>query len=118
MKEMEEKIGAILNNPQAMQQIMAMAQALGGQSSEKEDPGKKPVQPQAPDLDPRLIQTFAGIMKQGNVDNDQQTLLHALCPYLSRSRIGKLERAMRAARIASAASSFLNSGGLRMLSGR
>ena len=29
MSEMEDKLGAILNNPQMMQQIMSMAQAMG-----------------------------------------------------------------------------------------
>ncbi len=32
MAEFEEKLGAILNNPQAMSQIMALAQSLGGNS--------------------------------------------------------------------------------------
>ena len=32
MEDMEDKIGAILSNPQMMQQIMAMAQSLGGAS--------------------------------------------------------------------------------------
>lgn len=39
MAEFEEKLGAILNNPQAMSQIMALAQSLGGnspQSGEKQ----------------------------------------------------------------------------------
>ena len=29
MENLEEKMGAILNNPQLMQQIMSMAQSLG-----------------------------------------------------------------------------------------
>lgn len=33
MAEFEEKLGAILNDPQAMSQIMALAQSLGGNSS-------------------------------------------------------------------------------------
>lgn len=39
MAEFEEKLGAILNDPQAMSQIMALAQSLGGnspKSSEKQ----------------------------------------------------------------------------------
>ena len=35
MDEMNEKLGAILSNPQMMQQIMSMAQAMGQQSQPK-----------------------------------------------------------------------------------
>lgn len=123
MSEIEEKLGTILNNPQLMQQIMSMAQAIGAGQSSKEDTQKsqKPVEPQPPslpDLDPRMLQSLAGIAKQGGVDQNQLALLHALSPYLSRDRISKLERAMQAARMAGLASTFLNSGGLSLLTGR
>jgi len=120
MSEMEEKLGAILSNPQLMQQIMSMAQSLGNQQPQKEEPKKQPEPPKSPmpDLDPKLLQGIAGIARKNNIDQNQQTLLRALSPYLSRERIGKLERAMRAARMAGMASAFLNSGGLQMLTGR
>lgn len=37
MAEFEEKLGAILNNPQAMGQIMALAQSLGGNSQQNNE---------------------------------------------------------------------------------
>lgn len=37
MAELEEKLGAILNNPQAMGQIMALAQSLGGNSTKSSE---------------------------------------------------------------------------------
>ena len=37
MSEMEEKLGAILSNPQMMQQIMSLAQAMN--SSQNQSPG-------------------------------------------------------------------------------
>lgn len=112
MSELEEKIGSVLNNPQLMQQIMAMAQSMNQPHPEpsKEEP--------APIFDPALLQKLAGLAGQNQVDGNQQALLNALCPYLSRDRVGKLERAMRAARLAGAASAFLNAGGLNLLSGR
>lgn len=124
MSEMEEKLGAILNNPQMMQQIMAMAQALGGGQPQTEEPPKQQKSPDPPssgalpNLDPKMLQGLAGMAKQGGVDQNQQALLRALSPYLSRNRISKLERAMQAARMAGAASMFLNSGGLQLLTGR
>ena len=115
MSEMEEKLNALLSNPQLMQQIASMAQAMGSQA-----PQQPPEQtPSAmPALDPRLLQTVAQTMGQTGIDSNQKALLHALSPYLSTNRVQKLERAMQAARLAGAASAFLNAGGLQMLTGR
>lgn len=127
MSEMEEKLNAILGNPQMMQQLMGMAQALGASQAAQAPPSPNTPEPptnpertipQAPALDPGMLQSLAGLAQQGSVDKNQQTLLTALQPYLSRDRVAKLERAMRAARLANAASAFLNAGGLKMLTGR
>lgn len=123
MSELEEKLGAVLSNPQLMQQIMAMAQTLGGAQQspapKQEEPRpSEPAPPPMPNLDPKMLQGLAGIARQSGVDQNQKALLAALAPYLSRDRMGKLERAMRAARMAGAASVFLNSGGLQLLGGR
>lgn len=117
MSELEEKIGSVLNNPQLMQQILSMAQTIGNQqptNSPQEPKKEEPV----PVFDPALMRSLAGMIGQNQVDGNQQALLNALCPYLSQERVIKLERAMRAARLAGAASSFLNAGGLNLLSGR
>ena len=115
MSEMEEKLNALLSNPQLMQQIASMAQAMGSQAPQQ-PPEQKP--PAMPALDPRLLQTVAQTMGQTGIDSNQKSLLHALSPYLSTNRVQKLERAMQAARLAGAASAFLNAGGLQMLTGR
>lgn len=108
MSELEEKLGSLLSNPQLMQQVAAMAQAMGNSPA----PSPQPQAQQPPSLpDPALMQGIAGMMQKSGVDSDQQALLHALAPYLSPGRIGKLERAMRAARLAGAASAFLKLGG-------
>lgn len=115
MSELEEKLGSLLNNPQLMQQILSMAQSLGNTPP----PPPEPNPPEHPPVfDPALFQSLSRMAGQNRIDNNQQALLNALCPYLSRERVEKLERAMRAARLAGAASSFLNAGGLQMLSGR
>ena len=41
MDDMEEKLGAILGNPQMMQQIMSMAQSMGAQQPQKEEAPQK-----------------------------------------------------------------------------
>lgn len=115
MSEMEEKLGAILNNPQMMQQIMSMAQAMGA-NQPAQSPPPQPQEPILP-MDPKMLQSLAGMARNSGVDRNQQTLLSALRPYLSQSRINKLEKAMRAAKMAGLASNFLNSGALQMLAG-
>ena len=122
MSEMEEKLASILGNPQMMQQIMSMAQAMGSSnpSEEQQEASPKPAQSDAPPsgLDLRTMQKLAGLTRQNGIDQNQQALLRALSPYISRERRAKLEKAIRAAKIARMASAFLNSGGLQMLSGR
>ena len=113
MDNLEEKLGSILNNPEMMQQIMDMAQTLGQSQSQ---PQQESIS--MPDFDPGMLQKLAVLARQSNVTNEEQALLKALDPYLSRNRIGKLERAMRAAKMARFASTFLNSGGVQMLVGR
>ena len=120
MEEMEDKLGAILGNPQMMQQIMSMAQALGSQdSTPKPEPQKhESPSPAMPNIDPAMLQKLAGMAGQSSIDRNQQALLKALGPYLSRERIGKLEKAMRAAKMAGMASVFLSQGGIPFLTGR
>lgn len=127
METVEEKLSALLQNPQLMQQVMTLAQSLGdGDSRSPQNvPAPRPqsqnqnqAQSQQNQLDPALLKGLSGLMGRGKADSSQQALLRSLTPYLSRERISKLERAMRAARIAQAASAFLNSGGLQLLTGR
>ena len=107
MDNMEDKISAILNNPQLMQQIMSMAQSLGqSQQPRQEEPSEASVPPFS-GIDPAAIQKIASLTQQSGIDSNQQALLQALSPYLSQDRVSRLERAMRAAKIARHASSFL-----------
>lgn len=118
MSELEERLNTILSNPQLMQQIASMAQAMGADAHSKapEQKEQQITPPSGPD--PKLLQAMAQTMGQTGVDSNQKALLHALSPYLSSYRVQKLERAMQAARLAGAASAFLNAGGLQMLTGR
>jgi hypothetical protein len=121
MDDFEEKLNSILANPQMMQQIMSMAQAFNQsappkQEEPKQDSPKIPAQPLG--LDPAMLQRLMGIMRQSGIDKNQQNLLRALGPYLSRERIIKLEKAMRSAKIAAIAASMLRSSGIPLYSGR
>ena len=110
MDELENKLGAILGNPDMMQKIMAMAQSLGGNDGQKQETHRKeaPSPPQGfGDIDMGMIQKISGFAKNSGIDKNQQSLLHALSPYLSSHRVSRLERAMRAAKMASFATSLL-----------
>ncbi len=127
MDDMEAKMGAILGNPEMMQKIMTLAKSLNqsGASPESNPPAPSQQDPSPhssgfslPDIDPSMLQTLSGFARQSGIDNNQQRLLKALNPYLSHERISKLEKAMRAAKLAGLASTFLGSQGLNSLLGR
>lgn len=116
--ELEQKLGAILSDPQMIQKIQAMARSLGQTPAvESDQPPQASPQPSTlPDM--AMVQRLAGLAGQTGIDNDQQALLSALSPYIARSKISKLENAMRAAKMARLASGFLGNGGLQKLTGR
>ena len=116
MSELEEKLTSLMSDPQLMQQIAAMAQSLSQPGPEPQRQGESSHSASGPD--PQLMQVLAQTMGHSGVDQNQQALLQALSPYLSSARIFKLERAMRAAKMAGAASLFLNANGLQLLTGR
>ena len=62
-----------------------------------------------PEIDLATIRKLTGLMGKAGVDNEQKALLNALSPYISANRIHKLERAMRAAKLAGVATGFLGS---------
>lgn len=105
MDGIEGKLGAILGNPQMMQQIMTMAQSMGASS-----PTPEP-SPQSQGPDPVMVQKIMAALQSSGVDSNQRALLSALNPYLTPDRISRLERAMRAAKLAGMATSFLGGGG-------
>ena len=111
MSELEEKLNSVLSDPKMMQQIMSMAQSIGGSTPQKDDTTAKNVMPE---IDLGMLQKLSGIAGQSSIDKNQQTLLKALTPYLSRERIAKLEKAMRAAKMARLASSLIGSGALKL----
>ena len=106
-----EGLNAILENPELMQKIMAMAQSLN--STPTPEPQPQEAATTFPELDMGMIQKLSGIIGKTGIDSDQHALLSALRPYLNGDRISRLERAMRAAKLAGLASNlFGSSGGL------
>ena len=117
MDNLEQQLSAVMNNPAMMQQIMQLAQSMDSSPPQEAPPTDQSTMPSFPDIDLSMIQKLSGFARQSGIDKNQQTLLHALAPYLSNRRISKLERAMRAAKLAKLASSALP-GMLPFLTGR
>lgn len=122
MDDMQSRMNAILQDPDMMQKIMSMAQSLNqSQPEQPQQPGAGKQEAGAfslPDIDPSMLQKLSGLAGQSSIDKNQRNLLAALRPYLSSERISKLEKAMRAARMANMASAFLGSSGISLFSGR
>jgi hypothetical protein len=107
MAGLEDQLSAVLSDPQMMQKLMTMAQSLGASPPAQET---QPSPPAMPEIDLGMLQKFSGLAHQGSIDPNQRSLLHALGPYLSTERIGRLEKAMKAAKMAKFASGFLGQG--------
>lgn len=108
MEDMQSQMNAILQNPEMMAKISALAQSLGGASPETPKPPPAP-EGGFPDIDIGMLQKLSGFASQSSIDSNQQNLLRALGPYLKGDRIHRLEKAMRAAKMARLASGFLGS---------
>lgn len=116
MDDFESKLGQILGNPEMMGKIMAMAQSFGSQEAPPQPQSQPPQEDSGPEIDFATIQKLTGLIGKAGVDSDQKALLSALSPYISGERIHKLEKAMRAAKLAGVATQFL--GNTPLFSGR
>ena len=123
MADFEEKLNAILSDPEAMAQIMQLAQTIGGTDgaapavpppqSGGSPPGaaaspqeeRKPDVPNLSDLlsgdfRPELLSSLLPLLQQmGNTSSDARALLLALRPYLKPERQEKVERALQLSRL-------------------
>lgn len=130
MADFSEMLNGILSNPQAMQQIMSLAQSLGlqgqGGQPQQSAPAPPPPPPQLPQLpqqpnqpDPmQLLQGFLQMSKQMGGDERQLALFQALKPFVRPDRAEKLDRAIQVAKISRLAGNALQKLGPQILSGR
>lgn len=116
MSELEEKLNALLSDPNSMAQVMQMAQQLSGAMGEQKaaapPPPPPPVPPvppvpPAPDLgaalgglDPKLLGKLLPLAGELGTENSAaMQLLNALRPFLKEEKQGKIQRAARLARL-------------------
>lgn len=110
MSEFEDKLQSILGNPDAMNQIMSLAQSItGGGASEEAAPAPpEPDEPAAGDalsmpgnLDPRLVQVGMRLLAEYNSSDDRKVaLLTALQPFVREERYAKVDKAIQIAKLA------------------
>lgn len=123
MSELESKLNTLLADPNAMAQVMSLAQSLQGQlgevgsaavSTETPAPPKEGLGDLLGGLDPALLTRLLPVIQQLNrrESSDAATLLYALRPFLRAERQEKVERAVQLARLAHLAKVFFTKGGL------
>ena len=122
MSDFEDKLQSILANPDAMNQIMSIAQSISGSASNNQS--DTDILPQENDhpvdygnlssafdsLDPRLLQLGMTLLSEYNrQDDDKVALLTALQPFVKENRYAKLDQAIQIAKLARVIRVALNS---------
>ena len=123
MADWQEQLNTILSDPDAMAQIVSLAQSISGGSSPSEPPvSDTPREPESDNtailqalggLDPELLRRIGPLMREMNrpESSEATALLQALRPFLSRKRMDKVERAAQLARLIHLGKTFLTSSG-------
>ena len=116
MNDWEEKLNALLSGPEAMAQVVGMAQTLSQQlggavpSAAQSEPqrGENPLG-MLGSIDPALLTRLIPALRQLNrsESSEASAFLCALRPFLKPSRRDKVERACQLARIIHLARTFL-----------
>ena len=112
MAEFDEKLNSLLSNPDAMAQIMQLAQSLSGPQSTQSAPPPSPPPPSgenplsslsslASSIDPAMLARLLPLVQElgSQSDTNARQLLSALRPYLKPERQEKMERALQLARL-------------------
>ncbi|MBD5153916.1 MAG: hypothetical protein HDT15_02275 [Oscillibacter sp.] len=123
MGEFEEKLNSVLSNPEAMSQIMNLAQSLnlGGPGGDTQPSDSEEASPPPPpgnagstngeggglgdlagllgQIDPKMIQRILPLIGElnGGGNDERMQLLYALRPFLKPERRDKVERAAKTA---------------------
>ena len=110
----EQAVSAMLQDPEQLQKIFALAQSLGFSPPAAQEAPPPPPEPAAAPPAPAMQppderQQALGelLQKAGKLDRRQENLLNALKPFLKPERREKIDRAMQAARISRLAGAAL-----------
>ena len=116
MAEFDDKLNALLSNPDAMSQIMQLANSLSGDSDTPSAPAAP--EPPAPRSSGSVLSSLSGgtellgkllpLVQEMGRDSNARRLLYALRPYLKEDRQEKIERALQLARLFQIGRKFLS----------
>ncbi|MBE6991050.1 MAG: hypothetical protein E7430_00520 [Ruminococcaceae bacterium] len=101
MSDFEDKLNAVLNDPDSMAQIMKLAQSIGEKNDDEE---------QLKDHGPEIGKILSMAGQLGSTESKYSALLYSLKPYLKEERQRKLERAIRISKLSKLAKTALESG--------
>ena len=117
MNDWEEKLNALLSDPDAMAQVVGMAQTLSQQfgggapqsAAQSEPSGSGDLLGMLGNIDPALLTRLIPVLQQLNrsESSEASAFLYALRPFLKPSRRDKVDRACQLARIIHLAKTFL-----------
>ena len=112
MAEWQDQLNSILSDPEAMAQIVSLAQSIGGQQGASAPPPPSPPEEQQAEtggIDPELLKRLGPMMAQLNrpESGEAAAFLQALRPFLSEKRRAKVERAAQLARLIHLGKTFL-----------
>lgn len=120
MNELEDKLNALLSDPDGMAQVMELAQKLSGKHDGDEAP-KQTESERGDDLSSLLgalgggldgdtLRRLLPVVQQATrrESGEAAALLYALRPFLREERRDKVERAVQLARMLSLGKTFLN----------
>ena len=111
MDGLEETLGAMLSDPEAMARLKQLASALGGtmgMGAPAQEPAGKAAPPAAlPPVDSRLTELLGKLLRAYSTSSEAMQLVASLKPWLQPQRAEKLEKAMRIAHFARAARAVL-----------
>jgi hypothetical protein len=114
MDNFDEKLNQLLQNPEALAQVAALAKGMGGGQGAAAAP-QAPSAPGAPNLDPgilgalsgldpKMLGSIAGLLGDLTAQDDRRAqLLAALRPYVRRQRQEKMDRAVQLLQLSKAA---------------
>ena len=110
MAEFEDKLNAVLSNPELMGQILSMAGSLNQQQAAPPPPPPSANFGSMP-FDPRAMAGMMQMLKAPQQEPRQRKLVQALRGFVPEDRLVRLEKAMQASLIAKFASAAMNQGG-------
>lgn len=95
VSDFEDKLNKLLNDPKEMERFAGFAKSLmsGAELPEQE-------QSTVQDIDPSMLKNLSGILSGKSSGGRDTKLLEAMRPFMSEKRRGKMDRAMKIARLA------------------